>query len=444
MKASTFIPIRLFLLCGLLGGLATPQATQRLDSLIALWGDSEVHLELEGHTDSINPPSVNLKLSEDRIAAVNHYLMQHSKARLSTKVNAQGENDPRDNNGSEQGKAHNRRVEIKYVLLKDGNFTFSGQRGSTMSLPTSAITECSVCNTDFSMDYFGTDASIAAAGIGMQTVDGGSLTTAGMVRPKMGCGSKPKKHTCDSIRACFSFPIQTTDTAYSAWVSNADGLWEPFPVYSRKGNTIEFCIDNYCWCRYPNCDKRGNLPPLHRRCVVKDASGLRILRSNITLLEKPKPRQFQLGQGYRHDTLIRANYKSVAADANGQLWICSSIVGILADGDSVRRRDTMFNSKVAFLSDYRPIAFSDTLQRIKVKRKLNVTAVGYYVKEADTTFAFTQVDQRTFEAPKLNYQHMLVFKKGTGKGKGIQKDPNRIRTKYKARRQRFVSKVKKL
>ena len=470
MKASIFLQIRLLLLGSLLGGIATtlpaqkvcqetavyfasgkssltPQATQRLDSLIALWGNAEVHLELEGHTDSINPPSVNLQLSEDRIATVNHYLTQNSKARLSTQVRPQGENDPRDNNGSEQGKANNRRVEIQYVLLQNGNFTFTGQRGSAMSLPTSAITECSVCNTNFSLEYLGSDAAIAAAGIGMQTVDGGLLTTGGMVVPSMGCGKAPRRapgdrHVCDTINSVtFTFPIQTADSGFSAWVSNPVGLWEPNTTYSIIGNTIRMTVNGFCWCRRLNWDKRL----LRKKYgVVNDASNLKILRSSIALPVRPQPRQFQPGNAYPYDSLTRATYKSFAEDADGQLWICSQTVDGLANGDTWLRLDTLFQKKVVMLRDYRPLTFSDTLQRIQVKRKLNVTAISYYVKEADTTFAFTQLDKRTFEAPKLNYQHVLVFKKGTGKGKGIQKDPKRIPTKYKARRQRFVGKVKKL
>lgn len=470
MKANIFLQIRLLLLGSLLGGLATtlpaqkvcqetavyfasgkssltPQATQRLDSLIALWGDSEVHLELEGHTDSINPASVNLKLSEDRIAAVNHYLTQHSKAKLSTQMRPQGENDPRDNNGSEQGKANNRRVEIQYVLLQNGNFTFTGQRGSAMSLPTSAITECSVCNTNFSLEYLGSDAAIAAAGIELLTVDGELLTTGGMVVPSMGCERAPRRapggdfdcKLLDSVT--FTFPIQTTDSGFSAWVSNPAGLWEPNATYSIKGNTIRMTVFRFCVCCKANWDKKrvGK-----KYGVVNDASNLKILRSGIALPFRPQPRQFQPGNAYPYDSLTRATYKSFAADADGQLWICSQTVAGLTNGDTWLRLDTLFQKKVVMLRDYRPLTFSDTLQRIQVKRKLNITAIGYYVKEADTTFAFTQVDKRTFEAPKLNYQHVLVFKKGTGKGKGIQKDPKRIPTKYKARRQRFVGKVKKL
>lgn len=251
----------------------TPQATHRLDSLIAVWADAEVHLELEGHTDSIRPADYNQKLSEDRVAAVKSYLDQHAKARLTIQVYAQSEFQPVSDNGFELGKAQNRRVEIKFVRLKDGNLTIHGQAGSTMRLPASAITECSICKTNFSIGYFSTDTEIAAAGIGMQTVDGARLTTGGMLNPQMRCASGSAKPT--AFPACFTFPITRSDPGFSAWVSNEDGLWEPTSDFSLDGDTVRICVHDFRWdhCK-PNWDnKKTNV-----LCAVKDSSGLRILR----------------------------------------------------------------------------------------------------------------------------------------------------------------------
>jgi hypothetical protein len=211
----------------------TPQAQHRLDSLVASWGNGEVHLELEGHTDSVMRADFNQKLSEDRVATVKAYLDQRVKAKLRTKVFANSENDPIANNGSEQGKAQNRRVEIKYVMLQNGDFSIPGEKGSQMTLPASALDGCSLCNTEFMISYLGTDAEIAAAGIGMQTADGDTLTTGGMLKIASNCG--PFNNPPKPFPACLSFPASKMDPELSAWVTNKKGLWEPSTQYTLKG-----------------------------------------------------------------------------------------------------------------------------------------------------------------------------------------------------------------
>jgi len=71
-----------------------------------------VHVELQGHTDNVGGDDANLKLSNARAAAVRLWLTQHGLAadRLTSK--GFGKTQPVADNGTPEGRAKNRRVEL--------------------------------------------------------------------------------------------------------------------------------------------------------------------------------------------------------------------------------------------------------------------------------------------------------------------------------------------
>jgi outer membrane protein OmpA-like peptidoglycan-associated protein len=75
----------------------------------------ESHIQVFGHTDSTGEYGKNLKLSQSRAQAVSNYLQSQgvSMARLS--VAAIGPDNPVADNKTAEGRAKNRRVEIKIV-----------------------------------------------------------------------------------------------------------------------------------------------------------------------------------------------------------------------------------------------------------------------------------------------------------------------------------------
>jgi len=78
-----------------------------------LKSDAGLKLEIQGHTDNVGQPPVNLKLSQDRAAAVKAYLVQSfgiPAARLTTA--GFGDTRPVSDNSAEAGRAQNRRVEL--------------------------------------------------------------------------------------------------------------------------------------------------------------------------------------------------------------------------------------------------------------------------------------------------------------------------------------------
>jgi outer membrane protein OmpA-like peptidoglycan-associated protein len=90
-----------------------PTAQQKLDEVVDALKDQEDHqILVEGHTDSTGPLSFNEQLSQSRAQAVRDYLV--SRGVPSDRIRAQGfgPSQPVADNGTSEGRANNRRVEI--------------------------------------------------------------------------------------------------------------------------------------------------------------------------------------------------------------------------------------------------------------------------------------------------------------------------------------------
>ena len=95
--------------------LPTADSIAILDQAIdALKRYPEIKVELDGHTDSIGTDAYNQKLSERRAQIVYGYLTSHGiDASRITAVKGFGESQPIDTNATKEGRARNRRTEMK-------------------------------------------------------------------------------------------------------------------------------------------------------------------------------------------------------------------------------------------------------------------------------------------------------------------------------------------
>lgn len=93
-----------------------PQSEMELDRVVQLMKDNPAtKIEISGHTDNVGKPADNLLLSMNRSKSVVQYLTGRGIAasRLSTK--GFGETKPIADNDTEEGRAHNRRTELKII-----------------------------------------------------------------------------------------------------------------------------------------------------------------------------------------------------------------------------------------------------------------------------------------------------------------------------------------
>ena len=87
-----------------------------LDDVVALMKENpSVKIEISGHTDNVGKPVDNLKLSENRAKTVVAYLTAKSIDAKRLSFKGLGETRPIADNKTEEGKAKNRRTELKVV-----------------------------------------------------------------------------------------------------------------------------------------------------------------------------------------------------------------------------------------------------------------------------------------------------------------------------------------
>jgi outer membrane protein OmpA-like peptidoglycan-associated protein len=93
----------------------TPEGMHILDAHIdAFMTHPDFKVEIVGHTDSIGPEQYNKELSEKRAKTVFYYLINHNvPANRIMRVMGKGESEPIAPNDTKEGRAENRRVEIR-------------------------------------------------------------------------------------------------------------------------------------------------------------------------------------------------------------------------------------------------------------------------------------------------------------------------------------------
>ncbi|MBO6522363.1 MAG: OmpA family protein [Balneolaceae bacterium] len=91
------------------------ESIQELDRLYEIMAQSNLIIEIGGHTDNVGSDETNMDLSQARAEAVVNYVIE--KGISSTRISAQGygETDPRATNETAEGRQENRRVEVKVL-----------------------------------------------------------------------------------------------------------------------------------------------------------------------------------------------------------------------------------------------------------------------------------------------------------------------------------------
>ncbi len=87
-----------------------------LDEVVAMMSDdSKMVIQLEGHTDTSGDPKTNMKISEDRVEAVQKYLVSKGIAKDRVKTKAFGGTKPLSNARTGEAQKLNRRVEVRVL-----------------------------------------------------------------------------------------------------------------------------------------------------------------------------------------------------------------------------------------------------------------------------------------------------------------------------------------
>ncbi|HLM53298.1 MAG TPA: OmpA family protein [Pseudoxanthomonas sp.] len=96
-----------------------PQFHPALNNVAATLAEyNQTIVEITGHTDAIGSDAVNQRLSEQRAASVGNYLIGRGLMRERFEIVGMGKNYPIADNGTDAGRAKNRRVEIRVLPLR--------------------------------------------------------------------------------------------------------------------------------------------------------------------------------------------------------------------------------------------------------------------------------------------------------------------------------------
>jgi outer membrane protein OmpA-like peptidoglycan-associated protein len=78
-------------------------------------GHSDLRIKIIGHTDADGPDIYNVDLSERRAKAINEYFLKCGLESFKLVIDFKGEKMPIDNNQTNEGKQHNRRVDFQFI-----------------------------------------------------------------------------------------------------------------------------------------------------------------------------------------------------------------------------------------------------------------------------------------------------------------------------------------
>ena len=96
-----------------------PQFRPTLDQVATVLAQyNQTYVDVYGHTDSVGSDAYNQQLSERRATAVADYLVGRGVAQPRLGIRGYGETQPIASNDTEDGRAANRRVEIKIVPVE--------------------------------------------------------------------------------------------------------------------------------------------------------------------------------------------------------------------------------------------------------------------------------------------------------------------------------------
>ncbi|WP_300669986.1 OmpA family protein [Soonwooa sp.] len=91
----------------------TTLAKSNLDKLVTVLSNNpDTNINIYGHTDSIGTDAVNMKISQQRAAAVKNYFVAHGIAASRMFTEGLGKTSPVASNDTDAGRAQNRRVEF--------------------------------------------------------------------------------------------------------------------------------------------------------------------------------------------------------------------------------------------------------------------------------------------------------------------------------------------
>ena len=385
----------------------SPQDAQQIDALFGRVPAESYYVELSGHTDQLDDPEFNLRLSEARVREVQAYIGQRFKVD-EFRTFHYGESRPLVRAGEDDSLAANRRVEVSLIPVQDGRLTF-GQDGMSVGVKPEFFGDCSICGSNVRLTTARNANEAESMGMPLLTESGSRLFTMGTVQLDYDCSSKPAGNFDAVIRTtgkCFdAFGVWKFNEATGRWMASDDSL-----VCDGEGNYTMWVTG---FGPSLGCNMDFEIPPVLARCetTLEPEGRFRIL-ANASFLEEGVSEQFGRERGILERVECQPEVRSLALQG-GQYFYYEGGREALVDSiamDTVRFENPggdridleIITQRFGSLerSKYGAVPRSDTTLLVKVPR--GCRNVGYYLPYLEYSLKMRRKSQRKYHSEYLN------------------------------------------
>ena len=151
-----------------------------IDSVVQLYNDKRLFVELYGYADSSASSDHNLKLAQNRIASVKTYIQTKYKKDFIVQEKNFGEEF---NTHVFDNQWMDRRVDIFIFPVSNNKIVLNSiTQNETIEVPIDYFEPCGVCASNVSIKAYYTDSSANEASIRFSTASGNELVTAGTIK----------------------------------------------------------------------------------------------------------------------------------------------------------------------------------------------------------------------------------------------------------------------
>lgn len=359
----------------------THSAIAKLDSLCRSLTGTGYVIELYGYSDSTATYDYNMKLSQQRISAVQDNI--DSKVAAEKKFLGRNMGESEDATTS-QDLALNRRVDIYVLKLKDNQIVIDNAKES-VELPIDYFEPCGICASKPQLKSYFTQAEADPDRIRFETVDGGKLTTAGTV--KLDYNPCDQNEKWKNSPVTFRIPAASYDPEMTIWEADtANGfiVWkksEIKPLFDPNSN--EYVITGTD--RIYNVDK-----PCWTLCFDKKDGSLIIYPEVFRQMNSKLITEKTVQQITENDTMLLhtevaqlSRTGSWGVTDNTFYYLNKELNQFLVDVDSNRVKFTISKKYVVPLSAYTEFGYSNVETRIKLRKHTKIENVGYFIEEVN-------------------------------------------------------------
>lgn len=391
----------------------TDPAKRKLDSLANVMKGKEYIVELYGHTDTTGNYNYNIKLANERMRAIEAYLRPKCTAKLTFTENNLPESNYRIARDEDRNLAYNRRVDIFFIPTSEGKVQMSGNNKGSIEAPPGLFGPCGICNSTPQVSTFLTREETDRANIELETTEGDSLITAGMImlnyKP---CTGQTTKLPDIKFKMCPGQP----DPGMSLW--EADTVDSKIKwVASKDSLSFDFTCGCYVFKGKPrkvyNVDKRfasGPPPPPDTFC--------RIIPSLYFAYEQfitTDAKNLMRYNAVRDSVAIGRDEKKLTAHAVGKVgedyYLLTAPVDSLPSAQH-KESDKIVKTFSLPPNAYSKLEFSDTLLKVRCGKTAKPGQFGVYLPEYKQFIPFDSTDGKYYYGHKPKAEFQYAYKKG--------------------------------